>query len=1074
MQSVHEMCHAQRILEATIKSPTASALRVPQAALEPSVLDGTPQALLDTILDLASAAIGTEHGWLYEFDSSIADSGVEVLICKAARGAFVFDMGQRRNRGEGISGLVVQTGLPLLLEDYDSWTGKAASFPSGVLGSAIGVPIKVGGRAVGMIGLGRLPGEAVLSSNEVMIVEKFAAMASLALENSHLHTSAQHELSHRGLVELELRTSESRFRSLVDSLDGVIWEALVHQAGLSFISSSVERLLGYPQEAWYSTPDFWRDHIHPDDRKATVGRASSLKENQQGVQSEYRMIASDGREVWIRDVITLVIEPGEPPKQRGVMLDVTDLKRTQTRTLLEAAMVNANDAITITEISNEDENASRSRIVFANQAFGRLYGYEPQEIVGLNPSVFYGINSSKRTQEQIVQQLERDEPVVTEILEYRKNGSTLWVELAIAPVRDETGTVRHRISTRRDITARKQSERLESDRAHVLELLVRGEPLEIVLRALTQLLEHQRPDWRSMVFAVTDNKISTLAAPSLNPDFLARFQDESRAGTYAPYRQTIETGKITTIQISQLESDHQALFLNEDIRSVVAQAAFSASGAFVANTCAFRSNDDPVGREDAELLELVSQLASVAIEQRVLHEKLNHQARHDALTGLPNRLQFDESLRAALEHSRAGHGSNTNPSTISTHGVSLLFIDLDSFKHVNDTLGHAAGDELLQTVAERLRTTLEPGDMIARMGGDEFAMIIETGGQANIALSTASRALEVLRKPLTLMGRELFVTASIGIAAAPSDGEDASTLSRNADIALYRAKALGKDGVQCYESGMNAAWLERVVLERRLRNALEHDEFQVHYQAQVDLEGQIVALEALLRWQSNDQVLLPDQFLQVAIETGLVTSIDQWVLRQVCEQAVRWQRAGYRPVRMAVNVTALQFSRPDFVESVALALHQSTLGAQFLELELTEGVLMTDVEGAVKHMNALHDLGVSLSIDDFGTGYSSLRYLQRLPLDALKIDRSFVHELEPLATKHPLLQVIIDLARQFDLDVVAEGIETREQYETLRRLGCDRLQGFWFNRPLEAQAMELLLQRTDGPKRSLLPNSLIT
>ena len=885
-------------LEAAIKSPTASSQMVPRASSdvpENMPVAGTPQALLETILELASAAINTEHGWLYEFDSS-----GEVLVCKAARGAFVFDMGQRRNRGEGISGLVVQTGQPILLEDYDSWPGKAVSFPSGVLGSAIAVPIKVGGRAVGMIGLGRLPGEAVLSSTEVMIVEKFAAMASLALENSHLHASAQLELSHRGLVELELRTSESRFRSLVDSLDGVIWEALVHKPGLSFISSSVERLLGYPQEAWYSTPNFWRDHIHPDDRQATVGRASSLKENQQGVQSEYRMITSEGREIWIRDVITLVIEPGEPPKQRGVMLDVTDLKRTQTRTLLEAAMVNSNDAITITEISGDDENASRSKIVFANQAFGRLYGYESQEIVGLNPSVFYGIKSSKQTQAQILQQLERDEAVVTEILEYRRDGSTLWVELAIAPVRDETGTVRHRISTRRDITARKQSEQLESGRADVLELLVRGEPLEIVLQALTQLLEHQRPSWRSLIFAVTDNKISTLAAPSLNPEFLAHFQDESRAGTYAPYRQLLEASKITTIQISQLEPNHQALFLNENIRSVVAQAVFSTSGAFVANTCTFRSDDDPIGREDTELLELVSQLASVAIEQRVLHEKLNHQARHDALTGLPNRLQFEESLRSALERTRVtstlvtSSPATSSPATSSPaksspvksspvksrHGVSLLFIDLDSFKHVNDTLGHAAGDELLKTVAERLRGTLEPGDMIARMGGDEFAMIIESGtantalgnvalgntALSNVALNTAARALEVLRQPLTLMGRELFVTASIGIAAAPSDGDDASTLSRNADIALYRAKALGKDGVQCYESGMNTAWLERVVLERRLRNALENDEFKVHYQAQVDLEGHIVALEALLRWQSDGQVLLQISFCRLPLK----------------------------------------------------------------------------------------------------------------------------------------------------------------------------------------------------------------
>ena len=1052
-------------LEATIKSHITSSQMVPQASDMPETVPvaGTPQVLLETILELASTAIDTEHGWLYEFDSS-----GEVLVCKAARGAFVFDMGQRRNRGEGISGLVVQTGKPFLLEDYDSWPGKAASFPSGVLGSAIAVPIKVGGRAVGMIGLGRLPGEAVITGGEVMIVEQFAAMASLALENSHLHAQAQLELDGRALIELELRTNELRYRSLVDSLDGVIWEALVFNAGLSFISSSVERLLGYPQEAWYANPNFWRDHIHPDDREATIARASSLREGQQGLQSEYRMIASDGTEVWIRDVITVVVEPGEQPKQRGVMFDVTDLKRTQARTLLEAAMVNANDAITISEISGDDENPSRSKIVFANQAFAELYGYQPQEIVGKNPTVLYGPLSSKRTQAEVIEKLQRDQAVVTEILEYRKDGSTLWVELSIAPVRDQTGTVLHRISTRRDITARKQSERLEADRAQVLELLVLGEPLEMVLKSLTELLEHQRETWRAMVFAVTDDQITSLAAPNINPEFLQGFLAASQKGEYAAYRQPLFTGKITAIQTTELPATQHALFLEHGIESVVAQAVFSTSGAFVATVCIFCDNTKTVTREDADLLEVVVQLASVAIEQRILHEKLNHQARHDALTGLPNRLHFEESLRYALERTR--HGQR----------VSLMFIDLDSFKHVNDTLGHAAGDELLQTVATRLTVALETGDVIARMGGDEFAIILstailesanlETARHSNMALRTAARILEALRQPLTLMGRELFVTASIGIAAAPNDGNDPSTLSRNADIALYRAKALGKDGVQCYESGMNTAWLERVTLERQLRTALENNEFRLHYQAQVNLEGHIVALEALLRWQNADGLLLPDRFLPVAVETGLVTSIDQWVLREVCGQAVHWQQAGYEPLRFAVNVTALQFSRPDFVDSVRLALQQTGLEAKWLELELTEGVLMTDLEGAIEHMNALHQLGVSLSIDDFGTGYSSLRYLQRLPLDSLKIDRSFVQELEPHSAKNPLVQVIIDLARQFGLDVVAEGVETRDQFETLKRLGCDRLQGFWFNRPLEAQELEPLLRRHDGPIQTLMPH----
>ena len=561
-------------------------------------------------------------------------------------------------------------------------------------------------------------------------------------------------------------------------------------------------------------------------------------------------------------------------------------------------------------------------------------------------------------------------------------------------------------------------------------------------------------------------RVNTIAInPNINPEFLQGFLAASQKGEYVAYRQPLFTGKITAIQTTELPATQRAPFLEHGIESVVAQAVFSTSGAFVATVCIFCDNTKTVTREDADLLEVVAQLASVAIEQRILNQRLNHQARHDALTGLPNRLHFDESLRHALEHTR--HGQR----------VSLMFIDLDSFKHVNDTLGHAAGDELLQTVAARLTAALETGDVIARMGGDEFAILLEhvrqqgleTDEHTGTALRTAARILEALRQPLTLMGRELFVTASIGIAAAPNDGNDPSTLSRNADIALYRAKALGKDGVQCYESGMNAAWLERVMLERQLRTALENDGFRLHYQAQVDLEGQIVALEALLRWQSPDGLLLPDRFLAVAVETGLITSIDQWVLRQVCEQAMRWQRAGYEPLRFAVNVTALQFSRPDFVDSVALALEQSGLEAKWLELELTEGVLMTDLEGAIDHMNALHQLGVTLSIDDFGTGYSSLRYLQRLPLDSLKIDRSFIDELEPQGAKNPLVRVIVDLARQFGLDVVAEGVETRSQFETLKRLGCDRLQGFWFNRPLEAVQIEELLQRRGGLTRTLMP-----
>jgi diguanylate cyclase (GGDEF)-like protein/PAS domain S-box-containing protein len=436
--------------------------------------------------------------------------------------------------------------------------------------------------------------------------------------------------------------------------------------------------------------------------------------------------------------------------------------------------------------------------------------------------------------------------------------------------------------------------------------------------------------------------------------------------------------------------------------------------------------------------------------RKITEQRVHHVAQHDVLTGLPNRSLLQDRLGQAVAYA-----------TRSGHPVWVMLIDLDRFKYVNDSMGHKAGDVLLMTVAARLRSSLRDTDTVARLSGDEFVVILSEHQDQPLSGDIVQRVMDSVAQPVMLGPKEFFVTCSIGVAAYPSDGTPAESLIEHADIAMYRAKKLGRNNFQFYTPAMNEESLERVRIESALHNALERNEFVLHYQPQVDLKtGQIVGMEALIRWKHPELGMVPpSRFVGVAEDTGLIVPIGAWVMRTACAQNKAWQDAGLGKLRVAVNLSARQFSAADLLPGIEAALNDTGLDPSCLELELTESLFMSDITPAVELLHRMKSFGVKLSIDDFGTGYSSLSYLSRFPIDVLKIDRSFVADITHDANDAAIVDSIIALAHNLRLSVIAEGVETADQLDYLRHQGCDEMQGYYFSRPLPAHEFEQLLRQ---------------
>jgi len=421
--------------------------------------------------------------------------------------------------------------------------------------------------------------------------------------------------------------------------------------------------------------------------------------------------------------------------------------------------------------------------------------------------------------------------------------------------------------------------------------------------------------------------------------------------------------------------------------------------------------------------------------------QMTHSAQHDVLTSLPNRLLLNDRITQSIAVARR-----------QKKHLAVIFLDLDRFKYINDSLGHAIGDELLQSISKRLLANVRGSDTVSRQGGDEFVILLAEIARPQDAAISAQKLLHSLSAPHLLGGQELHIDGSIGISVYPADGNDAEMLIKSADTAMYHAKECGRNNFQFFTADMNLKSVQRQSLEASLRFALEREEFLLDYQPKVNLEtGEITGVEALIRWQQPDRGLVPPaQFVPVAEDCGLIIPIGRWVMREACRQARAWQVAGLPPMPIAVNVSAVEFRDKGFVEGVRKILSETGLPAQYLELELTEGVLMKDAESAASVLLELKAMGIHLAVDDFGTGYSSLSYLRKFPIDALKIDQSFIHQNSTTPDDSTIVSAVIAMGRSLKLRVVAEGVETLEQLMFLRALQCDEAQGFYFGRPVPA------------------------
>ena len=638
--------------------------------------------------------------------------------------------------------------------------------------------------------------------------------------------------------------------------------------------------------------------------------------------------------------------------------------------------------------------------------------------------------------------------------------------LARAMVRVLTLTLRMLRTLEAERRSRERSELHAEENARLLETLRERQTLLERLFGIQRSISHRAPI-TEVLDAVAKGAAELLGADVVavrlvdpdDPDRLLMLSthgiDDELADAIAGWAPTggvsssaVSSGRLIVTHDYPAREDRIEPLVADGVVAVMAAPVFRAGEPAGALVVGSRDPQRRYGVTDQETVLAFAEHCSLALNDASAVDAMRkafahavHQAHHDALTGLPNRALVLDRLGHALARSQR-----------ECRSVGVLFVDLDRFKMVNDTLGHSVGDDVLIRIGERLLGSVRPGDMVGRLAGDEFVVVCEDVDTAGL-LKIADRVAEAVEAPLSLYGRDAVITASIGVAQVATGGRPEDVL-RDADVAMYRAKERGRARIEVFDSSVRARLLERLETEQALRRAIGRGEMRLHYQPIVGAsDGVLLGVEALVRWQHRERGLVPPaDFIPLAEETGLITSIGRWVLTEACSQLGRWQAADprLRSLKVGVNLSARQFTDPNLVPLVAEALAVAGIEPQSVSLEITESVLMEEVQATAQTLRALKDLGVCLSIDDFGTGYSSLSYLKRFPVDVLKIDRSFVDGLGVDAEDDAIVTAVVSLAHALNLEVVAEGVETELQLMELRRLGCDAAQGYLLGRPAEA------------------------
>jgi diguanylate cyclase (GGDEF)-like protein/PAS domain S-box-containing protein len=648
-------------------------------------------------------------------------------------------------------------------------------------------------------------------------------------------------------------------------------------------------------------------------------------------------------------------------------------------------------------------NLPDGRMLDCNDAMARMLGYETKdELLRLNARDLY-YDPSER--DEFLDKIEEQGGVSgIETCLRRKDGSPVWLLESVHLLRSGGQTVLE--GTVIDITARKRAETALRESEARYRLMAENSTDLISRSTLDGKIAYASDAVRNLLGYEPADVVGLEFRKLIHPDDLHII---NRAAA------ELASGGAQSFSYRVRRSDGTYVWFESTSRAIL---------------------NPETGRTD----EVVSVSRDIS-ERRQAEEQIEYQAYHDALTGLPNRLLFRDRVTIALAHAKR----QRTP-------VAVMFLDLDRFKFVNDTLGHSLGDELLRAVAARLRAVLREGDTIARMGGDEFTVLLADLKQVEDAAKIAQKLIDTIAYPFRVEGHELYVTTSVGIALHPDDGDTAESLLKNADAAMYRAKDAGRNSYQLCTKAMNSRAAERLSIENTLRRAIDREELVLHFQPLVRLDTrQISGMEALLRWnRPGHGIVPPATFIGIAEETRMIIPIGEWVLRQACKQAREWQKGAHPGLRISVNLSPRQFQQSDLCDVVSAALNESGLDPRSLELEITESTAMLNTERTIATLLELRDLGVRIAIDDFGTGHSALSYLRRYPIDRVKIDREFVQEIETSRSNRAIVSAIVAMAHGLDLFVTAEGVETEAQVNFLREQKCEEVQGFLFGRPAPA------------------------
>jgi len=679
-------------------------------------------------------------------------------------------------------------------------------------------------------------------------------------------------------------------------------------------------------------------------------------------------------------------------------------------------------------------------LIYVNSAFETISGYKAEEILGKNCRFMQGVardaEINRAARQTMRDALGRGVSCSILLHNFRKDGTPFWNALFMAPIFDAEGVLTHCVGIQHDVTARVEAETALQKAHDELERRVaeRTETLRLQEQFLRKVLDTDP----NLIFVKNAEGVYTLANQAL-ASLHGTTSEEIIGKTDADFNLSPEE------VANFLEDDRDVIRFRRE-KFIPAEAVTDSEG----RTHWLQTVKRPLPSPDGSVQHLLGISTDITVRKKA-EDQITHQAFHDTLTALPNRALLLNRLEQALARSaRTGDA------------IGLLFVDLDNFKVINDSLGHEAGDTLLQTIAERLRGCIRPGDTVARLGGDEFVILLEELSDSGEAEGVAERATEAIHLPFRLGERDVFPGASIGLTiTALGDARTSSDLLRDADTAMYQAKLQGKGRYTLFDLSMNTQAQERLELETDMWQAIDNEEFVVYYQPLIDLQsGKITGVEALVRWEHPVRGMIPPaKFIPIAEETGLSVSLGRWILRQACIKAKQWQTEypDAQNLVMSVNLSIRQLLEKDIIAQVAAILEETGLKPEHLKLEITETMMLHDTSATIETMTTLQQLGVRLAIDDFGTGYSSMSYLSQLPLNTLKIDRSFINRIGVSDSDEAIIHTLLSLARTLRLSVTCEGIETQEQFTYLKNLGCDTGQGYLMHKPLPAAQIEALL-----------------